>query len=346
MRHHHGMSLDPVSFAVTLCDGCEREIPVTEARRHCLRCDQDWCLSCADSRNASAACAGQACEPQARVDYPGLPALTAGELLQGREALRQHLIERHVGRAAASFFAGHALALLEGEAERLGWPPQALEVAQRTLDRWVHLRAMGRFVDFFARRALAATSLSPSSQLFSQGVTDVNRWKGLPLLKGVYDTALYPLLLADLRPATIIEFGSEAGGSAVWLGDLLVALGIEGHVYSMDLEPPSVTHERVTFLRGDSNAVAEALPDTWLQSLPHPWLVIEDAHVNIGGILAHLDRHLCTGDYVVIEDENAEHDLGLHLLAHPGRLRVDTFFTDYFGCNATCSPDQILRVMS
>jgi len=339
------MSLDPVSFALTSCDGCGREIPVTDPRHRCLCRDLDWCITCAEADCTPPPGDGVKYDKHALIPYPGLSSLTASELADGRGALRQHLLERHMGRAATSFFAGHALALLDGEAQRLGWPPEVLEIAQRTLDRLVHLRAMGRFVDFFARRALAATSVSPASQLFSQGVADVNRWKGLPLLKGVYDTALYPLLLADLRPATIIEFGSEAGGSAIWLADLAAALGIDCNVHSMDLEPPTLSHERVTFMRGDSNAVAQEMPDSWLRTLPHPWLVIEDAHVNIGGILKHLAGHLRAGDYLVIEDENAERDVGLHLLDHPGKLLVDTFFTDYFGINATCSPDQILRVM-
>jgi cephalosporin hydroxylase len=274
--------------------------------------------------------------------YPGLRPLDTDQKAAGREELRQHLLDKHEGRAARSFFAVHTLVLLDGEAN---WPPEALETAQRTIDRIVQLRTRGRFVDFFSRRTLAATSVSPSAYAFSQGVSDVNRWKGLPLFKGVFDAAVYPLLLMELRPATIIEFGSEAGASAVWLADLAATLGVQCHLYSIDLEPPALTHERVTFLRGDSNVVAEALPSSWLKTLPHPWLVIEDAHVNIGGVLAHLADHLRSGDYVVIEDANAERDIGLHLLSHPGQVLVDTFFTDYFGCNATCSPDQILRVM-
>ncbi|KPA89262.1 cephalosporin hydroxylase [Pseudomonas asplenii] len=182
-------------------------------------------------------------------------------------------------------------------------------------------------------------------QVFSQGVNGANRWKGLPLLKGVYDFTLYPLMLEHIKPATIFEFGSEAGGSAVWLADLMRMFNLDCHVYSVDLAPPLTRHDQVTFIQGDAHSPEKTFPADFLRQAPHPWLVIEDSHVNIGGILAHFSAHMQPGDYFIIEDENAESEIGQHLLLNPNQYRVDTFFTDYFGYNATCSPDQILAFM-
>jgi cephalosporin hydroxylase len=71
-------------------------------------------------------------------------------------------------------------------------------------------------------------------------------------------------------------------------------------------------------------------------------VVIEDAHVNIGGILEHLHAFLEVGDYVIVEDVEAEAELLRFLSKHPGAYKVDTRYTDYFGHNTTCAPDQIL----
>ncbi|PPS23546.1 hypothetical protein BVY10_27585 [Pseudomonas amygdali pv. morsprunorum] len=110
----------------------------------------------------------------------------------------------------------------------------------------------------------------------------------------------------------------------------------------MDLNPPSLKHERITFIQGDSRSPEIAFPAELLLQAPHPWLIVEDSHVNIQGILEYFSKFMQPGDYFIIEDENAESDIGKHLLMHPGQYWVDTFFTDYFGYNATCSSDQIL----
>ena len=59
---------------------------------------------------------------------------------------------------------------------------------------------------------------------------------------------------------------------------------------------------------------------------------------------------MVTGDYLVIED------IGMYALGSQqisaalkdmpkGTLMVDTFYTDMFGRNLTCSPDSIFRKM-
>ena len=42
-------------------------------------------------------------------------------------------------------------------------------------------------------------------------------YKGIPTFKNPFDWALYPILLWEVRPKTIIEIGSNQGGSAAWL---------------------------------------------------------------------------------------------------------------------------------
>lgn len=90
------------------------------------------------------------------------------------------------------------------------------------------------------------------------------------------------------------------------------------------------------------------------QSLPHPWFVSEDAHVNVVGVLDYIDQFTEPGDYVVVEDTNQVTPCDLvdyfekgfvsatfetakltmlkeFVKKHPDRYRVDKLYTDFFG---------------
>ena len=60
-------------------------------------------------------------------------------------------------------------------------------------------------------------------------------WKGVLLEKDPMQIAAYPMLLYELQPKTVIELGVLKGGSAIWLADHLQLFGIEGQVYSVDI---------------------------------------------------------------------------------------------------------------
>jgi len=167
--------------------------------------------------------------------------------------------------------------------------------------------------------------------------------EGRPLFKSVYDFSLYPMLLWALKPATIVELGSGAGASACWLADLAGTFSIDTHVYSVDMKPPQAAGERVTFVAGDCQAIQTVFDERMLRSAPRPWLVIEDAHVNVAGVLAYFDGFLSHGDYVIVEDSaDKQDDLRRFLSSRPGRYQVDTYYTDFFGRNATSAQDSIL----
>jgi cephalosporin hydroxylase len=57
--------------------------------------------------------------------------------------------------------------------------------------------------------------------LMSQGTTACLEWKGKPLFKTVFDYAMLPMLLWELKPATVFEIGSGAGASAIWMADTM-----------------------------------------------------------------------------------------------------------------------------
>lgn len=74
------------------------------------------------------------------------------------------------------------------------------------------------------------------------------RYKDVSMLKNPFDLGLYPQLLWKLKPQTILEIGSSAGGSALGRGDLCDSMGINCKIHSMDIvKITDVKHPRVTF---------------------------------------------------------------------------------------------------
>jgi cephalosporin hydroxylase len=110
------------------------------------------------------------------------------------------------------------------------------------------------------------------------------------------------MLIWDVKPKTIIEIGSGSGASAIWMADLVKSYELETQIYSLDVEKPTVEHERVRFIHGDSNRIEQGFSSDMLAGLPHPWIVIEDAHVNVLQVVGHFSAHMTAGDYMILED--------------------------------------------
>lgn len=200
------------------------------------------------------------------------------------------------------------------------------------------------------------TDISYELLMKIQQGTMAYRYRGVPMLKNPFDLALYPLLLEHARPATLIEIGTHAGGSALWFADQRPGM----QVLSIDREPPGgVSHPAVRFRRGDAHRLGEVLTSEVMESLARPLLVIEDSSHRAGttaAVLEFFDRWLRPGEYIVIEDGiltamrageaydggplRAIHDF---LARTRGRYEIDRAFCDYYGRNVTWNVDGYLR---
>jgi Cephalosporin hydroxylase len=249
-------------------------------------------------------------------------------------SLRQDLswedsVSREISRAPA-------------EARGLEWDFLRL---RQFLDRW----GQGRLVSYGNRECSRAhyfpnygTEFGPDVLLTCQGAPGILQWRGLPLMKTVFDFAIYPQLLAELRPRSIFEIGSGSGASALWLADHAALLKLESYVHSVDLTPVDQSHPGVTFYAGDCSDPARLFDAGLLDRAPHPWLVIEDAHHNVAAVLARFHAFMRKGDYLYVEDSEIKRDdIRQFLAGREGCYLVDTKFTDFFGRNATCALDSI-----
>jgi cephalosporin hydroxylase len=226
---------------------------------------------------------------------------------------------------------------------------EELRLALQRLQLFLSRRGQGRFVDFQERSQTALGERNSNCDIdyfdliVSQGLFDCMQWKGMPLFKTVYDFSIYTMILWTLKPRTIIELGSGTGASAIWLADLTKMFGISSNVYSVDLEKPELQHENINFIQGDCRTINTVFDEDFLRNATHPWMLIEDAHVNVYGVLSHFHSYLMQGDYVVIEDSpSKQDDISKFLIQEPDCYKVDTYYTDFFGRNATCAQDSIL----
>ena len=196
------------------------------------------------------------------------------------------------------------------------------------------IQSQERFTSFSARPS--TSHLHIDNLLMSQGVKDCMTWRNSRLGKSIYDFALIPMIIWEIRPEAIVEIGSGEGASAIWMADLCKSYNLSTIVHSMDIEPPNIEHERVTFTKGDSKQIS----DFSTKNLPHPWLIVEDAHVNVNEIITYFEQHMHTGDYLIIEDSWGKKGSTLRI---PNTLQVDAYYCDYFGINATSAMNTILR---
>ena len=216
------------------------------------------------------------------------------------------------------------------------------------LQRDAQLRISSRLVGCSDRYAESETwkqlpwEAGTNTIIASQGVSASLSWRGMPLFKSVYDFAMYPMLLEELRPATIIELGAGSGASSVWLADVCQALAMDVSIYAVDLKPLHLKDSRVHFLQGDCSQIERTLPPDMLLKMKRPWMVIEDVHVNTRGILRHLADLSEPGDYLIVEDSRPKQ---AEIKGFDGEschhFKIDTRYTDFFGRNVTTAFDSI-----
>ena len=187
-------------------------------------------------------------------------------------------------------------------------------------------------------------------------------YKGLACLKNPFDLALYTRLVFERQPRTIFEIGSKEGGSALWFADTMRRFDIPGQVVSIDLRRVTdVTDAMVTFLEGDARRLENALPPDFIETLPRPFLVVEDAdhrYETTLSVLRFFGPLLRKGEYVVVEDgivndldpalygflENGPNRAIFRFLEeNPNAYVIDTGYCDYFGHNFTYATNGYLR---
>jgi cephalosporin hydroxylase len=133
-------------------------------------------------------------------------------------------------------------------------------------------------------------------------------WLGTPAQKCPLDLWIYQELLHELRPAVIVETGTAAGGSALFLASICDLLG-HGSIVTVDVapKPGRPTHERITYLTGSSTAPEIRKQVEELVGDSAPVLVILDSNHERDHVLEELRIYaplVTPGSFVIVEDTN------------------------------------------
>jgi cephalosporin hydroxylase len=189
---------------------------------------------------------------------------------------------------------------------------------------------------------MSVSDLDGYARICSQGAKNVMRWRGKPLFKSVYDMAIYQMMINDIRPSTIIEIGSTES-SLSWLKDMSELNKFNTRIIGIDHIEPEKIPEGVEFRKGDIQNISSLLSYDFIETLPKPFLIIEDAHVYLPTVLEYLDHIMDEEDYLVLEDSLLKQNSILQWAETQGsNYYIDTNYTDFFGINCTTAANSIL----
>lgn len=178
---------------------------------------------------------------------------------------------------------------------------------------------------------------------YSQGFTSPITWKGTPLFKTAYDLAILQMLLWELQPRTIVEIGSGLGTSATYLHDMCTIFGLDTHIITGDITPIENLPKDIEFHTIDCNNIDTV--HKILDHIQHPCLFIEDAHVNVYGVLKAFMSKCELGDYILVEDSTNKQEDIEKITSMYNNLKIDRYFLDFFGKDALSVSNGILKVM-
>jgi cephalosporin hydroxylase len=133
-------------------------------------------------------------------------------------------------------------------------------------------------------------------------------WLGVPLQKCPLDLWVYQELLTELQPQLVVETGTFAGGSALYLASCLDMIG-KGRVITIDIleREGRPTHDRIEYLTGSSTDAAIVERVRREVRGASPVMVILDSDHSRDHVLDELRAYapvVTPSSYLVVEDTN------------------------------------------
>jgi cephalosporin hydroxylase len=131
---------------------------------------------------------------------------------------------------------------------------------------------------------------------------------GVPAYKCPLDLWIYQEILYDLRPDLIIETGTAAGGSALFLAHMCDLIG-KGRIISVDVQnaPKRPKHRRVEYWLASSTAPETIKKIASRVKRSYKVLAIFDSDHSKEHVLKELNLYwqfVTPGSYMIVEDSN------------------------------------------
>ncbi len=182
-------------------------------------------------------------------------------------------------------------------------------------------------------------------------------YKGIQSIRCPFDYVIYQMIISEVRPDLIIEIGTNIGGSALYLADLMTNFGIAGEIHSIDINDKAFENVK-------SNPKIKLFTNGWekydlnLTKNFKKILVIEDAAHTYSCTLGAIEKFasvVSVGSYLIVED-GIINELGMAEKFEGGPLKalreflpkhtefmIDRKWCDMFGKNATFNVNGYLK---
>ena len=215
-----------------------------------------------------------------------------------------------------------------------------------------------RFVNIKSRQfatviyQLSAAFLQTYTQTIKATKWNKHKWKGLTLMKDPMTLSIYMMMIQDIKPKTILEFGTYDGGSSLWMEDIMKSLSLDCKIHTFDINPDRVKlpeDSKIKYHELDNNKINEFIDQSreLFENMESPILIIEDSHVNVDEVVRSIDPFLKSGDYLVIEDTLDKQKYQDTILSENGissmNYEVDTYYCDFWGVNNSWNINSIFR---
>lgn len=148
-------------------------------------------------------------------------------------------------------------------------------------------------------------------QLNHEFVSDTAIWSGKTTYKGikcqkpVTDLWMYQQLIYRIKPDLIIETGTAAGGTALYMADLLSLINPNGSIVSIDIEPPSLYHPNLKLFKGEANSQDITRRVIAMASgLPRVLVILDAGHTyeHVSESLEIYSPLVTENSYIIVED--------------------------------------------
>lgn len=181
-------------------------------------------------------------------------------------------------------------------------------------------------------------------------------YRSLPMLKCPFDYVMYQMIVSKVQPDLIIEIGTNAGGTTLYLADILTSLG-NGEIHTIDIEdridPIARAHPRVTFFNGgwkkyDLSRTKKFSKILVIDDASHQFKDTLDA-MNVFSAIVSPESYLIIEDGIVTQlKRDAPLDGGPlraieKFLETNKQFSIDTSYCNMFGKNATFNTKGYLK---
>jgi cephalosporin hydroxylase len=142
-----------------------------------------------------------------------------------------------------------------------------------------------------------------SVDYYNTAFKDMPTWRGRPCLQFRSDMIRYAELIHEFNPPFVVEIGTNTGGTALFLADVMSSFG-NGKVITIDITDPGFSSVRVKglhFLHGSSTDpdIVDSVKE--IAAGQHGIVLIDGDH-HADQVREELDLYADMANYIVVQD--------------------------------------------